>query len=567
MTTVPLLEAEVGAIRPRLLLLFGAVGLILLIACANVANLMLARAKGREREIAIRAALGASGSRLVRLLLAESLVIGVVAGAVGLGAASASLQGLITLLPLDTPRLGDVSLHWPVFFFAAFASVLTGILFGLIPALQMSSPDMRNGMQASSRGVAGKAGQFRTSMLLVVGQIALSVAVITAAGLMLHSLWSLSQVNTGFHAERVVTAEVSMDANACPDHHLSPSAPVGRCKVFFQTLLDHLRGAAGAEDVALTGSLPMGGRYGSYDYDVEGRPRDPRQEPLLAIQRIVSPGYFATLGMNLVRGRLLDEQDASGTSRAMVISQHMAEQLWPHQNPLGQHLMNVVDEPKPALWVPNMASVVVGVVNDTRDGSLTSGFGDEVYFPMTPAGERPVMYAMLRTRVSTQEAAAQLRQAVAAIDPQVPVTRVMTLNEVVAASESASRSLTTLLLAFGGLAVVIGGVGVYSLIAYIVNWRIREFGIRLALGAQRWQIVRVVVRQSLRLALGGCAMGLMVAAASAHLLQGFLFDVGVVDPLTFGAVALLMTLLAIVAALFPARRAASVDPIKTLRME
>ena len=567
MSVVPLLEAEVGAIRPRLLLLFGAVGLILLIACANVANLMLARAKGREREIAIRGALGASAPRLLRQLLTESIVLGAAAGAVGLLAAAAS-RAHGTPSPADTPRVEDIALHWPVFLFAAIASVLTGVLFGLIPALQMSSPDLRDSLHSANRNVTGKAGQFRASMLLVVGQIALSVAVITAAGLMLHSLWSLSQVNPGFDTDRIVTAEVSMDADACPDHHLAPGgAPAGRCQAFFQTLLERLRGVAGEEDVALAGTLPLSGQFGSYAYDVEGRPRDPRQEPQLATQRIVSPGYFATLSMNLMGGRLLDEQDASGTSHAVVINQHMADRLWPHQNPLGQHLMNVVDEPQPAQWAPNAASVVLGVVSNTLDGSLASAFGDQVYLPMTPARERPVMYVLLRTRVSAQQAADQLRQTVAAIDPQVPVTRVLTLNEVVAASEAAPRSLTVLLLAFGGLAIIIGGVGVYSLIAYMVNWRLREFGIRLALGAQRGQIVQGVVRQSLLLALGGRAAGLIGAALMAHLMRGFLFGVGAVDPVTFCAVPLLMALLAIVAAWAPAQRAAKVDPMKILRME
>ena len=202
--------------RPRLMLLFGAVGLILLIACANVANLMLARAAGREREIAVRSALGATGSRLVRQLLSESVVLGAVAGLVGLLAAAAGLQALVTLLPADTPRISDVSLHWPVFLFAAAASVVTGVLFGLIPALRMASPNLRESLHSGGRSMAGKAGQFRVSMLLVMGQIALSVVIITAAGLMLRSLWSLSEVNPGFRADRMVTAEVSMDANACP---------------------------------------------------------------------------------------------------------------------------------------------------------------------------------------------------------------------------------------------------------------------------------------------------------------------------------------------------------------
>jgi predicted permease len=319
--------------------------------------------------------------------------------------------------------------------------------------------------------------------------------------------------------------------------------------------------------VAMTDSLPLNGPVANYVYDAEGHHRDARQGALLATGRTVTAGYFSTLGMDLVRGRLLDDQDASGASRAVVINQHMAMAIWPNQNPLGRQILNVDDEATPAVWVPNAAMTVVGIVNNTHEGNLTSAFGDEVYLPMTPNQERPTMYVVMRTRTSLQEAASELRRAVAEVDPLVPVTRVRSMNEVIAASESAPRSITILLLAFGGLALVIGGVGVYSLIAYIVSWRTREIGIRLAVGAQRWQIVEGVVRQSLLLALGGCAIGLIAAASVAQLLRSFLFGVHAIDPVTFCAVPLLMTLLALAAAWIPARRAASVDPMTILRME
>ena len=373
MTVVPLLDAEVGDMRPRLMLLFGAVGLILLIACANVANLMLARAAGREREIAVRSALGATGSRLVRQLLAESVVLGAVAGLVGLLAAAAGLQALVTLLPADTPRISDVSLHWPVFLFAAGASVVTGVLFGLIPALRMASPNLRESLHSGSRSVAGRAGQFRVSMLLVMGQIALSVVIITAAGLMLRSLWSLSEVNPGFRTDRMVTAEVSMDANACPawlvNSQSQGTGQAGRCQQFFSTLLDRLRGLPGAEDVALTNALPLNGRQNNYVYDAEGHPREARQGALMATGRLVSPGYFATLGMSLEKGRLLENQDASGASRAVVIDEQMAKRLWPKDDPLGRHLLDVSDEAQPTVWNANAAVTVVGVVSNTHEGT------------------------------------------------------------------------------------------------------------------------------------------------------------------------------------------------------
>lgn len=556
---VPLLDSIVGNMRARLLLLFGAVGLVLLIACANVANLMLARAASREREIAIRGALGASGRRLARQLLSESVLIGVLAGVAGLMAASFSLQVMTKLLPTDTPRLNDLGLHWHAFLFAAGVSVLTGLLFGLVPALRMASPDLQSTLSSGSRGAAGNVSHFRTAMLLVMGQIGLSVVVITAAGLMLHSLYSLSRVNPGFRTDRIVTAEVSMDSNAC--------AQKGRCLAFFQTLLDHARGIPGTENVALTDSLPLSARDDNYVYDAEGHPRTARELASLATERTVSPGYFATLGMHLMRGRVLDDQDASGASRAAVVNEYMANRLWPHQDPLGRHIIKVDEELTPGVMNPNTASSVVGVVANTHEVSLSGNFDDAVFLPMSRSTEQPVMYVLLRTHASTQQAADELRQTVADIDPQVPVTRVRTLNEVVAASESASRSLTILLLCFGVLAVVIGAVGVYSLIAYIVSWRTREIGIRLALGAQRWTVVRSIVLRSVALAAGGSAIGLAAAAASARLLQSFLFGVSPLDPITFLGAPALMTLLAIGAAWIPARRAASIDPIKALRNE
>ena len=568
MTVAPLLEAEVGAMRPRLLLLFAAVGLILLIACANVANLMLARGAGREREMAIRGALGASRGRLLRQLLAESVVLGLLAGAAGTMAAGLSLRGFIGLLPANTPRLAEVSLGWHVLGFAAVASVLAGLLFGLIPALRMAAPQLGDSLHAGSRGVAGKAGQFRESMALVVGQIALSVVVVTAAGLMLHSLWNLMQVSPGFETTRVATAEVSLDAATCPSIIFGGNlGTAGRCWAFFTTLLDRLRSLPGMENVALTDSLPLSGRDGNFVFDAEGHPRAARQLAFVATGRVVSPGYFAALGLRLVRGRLLDAQDASGASRAAVIDEKMAQDLWPNEDPLGKHIIDVAAEKSPGVWNAQNALVVVGVVSNTHEGSVASGFGMEVYEPMILLLEQPSMYVLMRTPASTQQAADELRETVAAIDPSVPVTRVRTLTEVVGATESAARSLTVLLLAFGALAVAIGGMGVYSLIAYVVSWRTREIGIRLALGAQRRQIVQAVVRQGMLLALAGSAVGLVGSALAARLLHGFLFNVQAIDPITFCAVTLLMILLALAATWIPAQRAANVDPIKTLRME
>jgi len=559
MRVTRLLDAVVGDTRPRLLLLFAAVGLVLLIACANVANLMLAKAASREREMAIRAALGASGKRIVSQLLVESILIGLMAGVVGLAFAYGGLRGLTLLLPADTPRLADISLHWHVFLFAGAASVLTGLLFGLVPALKMASPNLQQILRSGSISVIGKGAKFRVSMALVVGQIGLSVVVITTAGLLLHSLYGLSHVNPGFATDRILTAEVSLDATAC--------AQPGHCQGFFQDLVRQARAIPGVEDAALVSALPMSGTDTSFPYDAEGHPRDPREGAKLSAARNVSPGYFPVIGLHLMRGRLFNDSDQTGVSRAIVINQRMASTLWPSQDPLGKHVENVIDEKTPGLFDTGIASIVVGVVSNTHHDSLQGGYGDELYLPLTPANEKPAMSILLRSRLDPSQLASSLRSAVARLDPSVPVTRVRTLNEVVSSSVSATRALTILLLGFGVLAVGVGAVGVYSLIAYIVNWRIREIGIRLALGASRWGILSLVFRQSILLSAMGSAVGLAVAIASARLLRSFLFEVNPIDPLTFCTVPVLMLLLALMAAWVPARRAASIDPMSALRSD
>lgn len=558
-TVVPLLESVVGDTRPQLLLLFGAVGLILLIACANVANLMLARAASREREMAIRSALGATGRRIIRQLLIESVLLGALAGLTGLTVAAVSLHGITRLLPADTPRLADIALHWDVFFFTAAASVFTGVLFGLAPAIKMASPHLQQTLRSGSASITGKTSQFRLSMSLVVGQIGLSVVIITAAGLMLHSLYSLSRVNPGFRTEQILTAEVSLDSTACQKP--------GYCRAFFQELNRKMQGVTGIEGAALVDRLPMSGWDLNYVFDSEDHPRDPRQPARQAAGRIVSSDYFQLVGLHLLRGRLLVDSDQSGASRAAVINQQMAEALWPHQNPIGKHIIEVADEKSPALMDPNAASIVVGVVSNTHHASLAESFDEEVYRPMTSANEQPQMIVVLRSFLPASQVAQALRQAVAEMDPLIPVTHVRSLDDVVAASASTSRSLTVLLLGFGVLAVGVGAIGVYSLIAYIVSWRTREIGIRLALGAPRWQIMRMVVRQSLLLASAGSFFGLMAAVFIARLLRSFLFEVSPFDPLTFCAVPLLMLACALLASWIPARRAASVDPMQALRME
>jgi len=573
MTVVPLLESETGAVRPRLLLLLGAVGLIFLIACANVANLLLARATAREREIAVRGALGASNGRLIQQFLSESVVLGITAGVVGLVAAFFSLRLFVRLLPAGTPRVEAISLHPSDIVFVLAVSVLAGLIFGIIPSLRMASLNVLLTLRSGGRGLVGRRSRFGISTLLVIAQIGLSVMVVCAAGLALHSLYKLSEVDPGFRTDRIVSAEVSLDSGACatpdiPQHWTggaSMLASGGRCSAFFTALADRLSGIPGVEKAALTDSLPLNGRDSNYSFDVEDHPRSAQTSANLAISRTITPDYFRVLDLKLVRGRLLDAQDASGATRAAVINERTAQSLWPNENPIGKHVLNVIDEAVPAVWYPDRAVEIVGVVRNTRDGGLGDDYSNQIYLPLTPNSGQPVLFVLMRGPATAAEAAAALRRAVAGIDSLVPVTHVRTLNEVVASSVAAPRSLAVLLLGFGALALVIGAVGVYSLIACIVSWRITEIGLRLALGAQRWQITLSVVRQSLLLAGGGCAAGLGAIFALSRVLRSFLFEVSPFDPITFCAVALLMLLVALTAAWIPARRAAGVDPMEALR--
>jgi predicted permease len=559
----PLLASVVGDVKPRLLLLSGAVGLVLLIACANVANLMLARAAARQREIAVRTALGANTARLIRQMLTESAVLAALAGTLGMLLAAISLNALKLVLPPDTPRLANLALHGDVFLFAAAVSLITGILSGLVPALQAGNKDLQGSLRMNAGNVFGTAHRFRISRLLVVGQIALAVIVITAAGVMLRSLSKLAATNPGFRAQQTLTAQISLNRGPVRDD----CAQKGSCLAFFETLLDRAQGLPGVESAALVDRLPMTGFDNWFDFDAEGHPRTPRQRGFQSSGRIASPSYFNLMGIHLLRGRLFNASDYAGSTRAALINAAEASQLWPNQDPIGKHIEYVVDEPSPALLDPNVAYIVVGVVSDTHHQGLDQAAGLETYLPMAPRNEKPVMNILLRSNLSSAELAGSLRSLVMQINPSVPVTKVRTLESVITSSTAAPRSLTMLLTAFGALAILVGAIGVYSLISYTVSWRTREIGLRLALGANRLQIAKLVLGQSLALALAGSALGIAGAVAATRLMSRFLFETSPLDPLTYSLVPVLFCVLALLAAWAPARRAAAVDPMIALRNE
>jgi predicted permease len=559
-----LLDSVVGDVRPRLLLLSGAVGLVLLIACANVANLMLARAAARQREMSLRSALGAATQRLVRQMLTESAVLAIASGTLGVLLAAISLNALKLVLPPDTPRLANLALRGDVLLFAAGISLLTGVLSGLVPAFQASRSNLQSTLRLNATNVLGTAHRFRISRLLVVGQIALAVVVITAAGVMLRSLSRLASTDPGFRAQRTLTAQIAMDQNP---FHGGSCLHKGSCVSFFQTLLDRAQALPGVESAALVNRLPMTGADSWFFFDAEGHPRDPRKQSMQASSRIVSPSYFQLMGIRLLRGRLLNSSDFSGATRAVLVNEAEANQLWPYQDPIGKHLENIEDEAVPTVMDMNAAFIVAGVVTNTHHQGLDLDSGLETYLPMNPGNEIPVMNILIRSNLGSAELSDSLRSLVGQLNPSVPVTKVRTLESVITSSTAAPRSLTMLLTAFGGLAILVGGIGVYSLISYTVSWRTREIGLRLALGANRLQIAQLVLRQSLTLAIAGSALGIMGSIAATRLMSRFLFETSPLDPLTYSLVPTLFCLLALLAAWAPAHRAAGVDPMIALRDE
>jgi predicted permease len=473
--------------------------------------------------------------------------------------AALSLNALKLILPPDTPRLANLAMHGDVLLFAAGVSLLTGVLSGLVPALQAGKKDLQGSLRSNAGSVLSTAHRFRISRLLVVGQIALAVVVITAAGVMLRSLSRLTGTDPGFRAQQTLTAQISLDRTAC--------AQKGSCVSFFRTLLDRAQALPGVDSAALVDALPMTGFDTWFVFDAENHPRDPRQLALESSSRTVSPSYFQLMNIRLLRGRWLSSDDASGVSRAVLVNSAEANELWPNQDPIGKHLVSVGDEPSPAVMDLNSASIVVGVVSGTHHESLDKDAGWETYLPMTPRTEKPVMNILLRSHTGSAELAGSLRNLVTQLNPAVPVTKVRTLESVISSSTAAPRSLTLLLTSLGGLAILVGAIGVYSLISYTVSWKTREIGLRLALGANRLQIVRLVLGQSLGLAVAGSAVGLAGAVAATRLMGRFLFETSPLDPLTYALVPVLFCLLALVAAWVPASRAAAVDPMVALRSE
>ena len=562
---VPLTETVIGNVRQSLILLLGAVGLVLLIGCVNVANLLVARASARGREIAVRQALGAARNRLMHQLLTEGLLLSLLGGITGL-AILFSIKGfLLQIVPDSLPRLHDISINWSVLLFALAASLVAGVIFGLAPALQAGRLDLNHMLKQEGRGSTGSGEQARTRRALVITEFALSLVLMIAAGLLLRSFWDLLNVRPGFSPQKVMAVQTWLPVPNDPATDIYRTA--AEEAPFIRELLRRSRTLPGVEEAAVgdLAAVPLGhsrNELNPFLMVLEGIETPSNQAPLVNAS-IVTPEYFHVLGMALQRGRLFGELDDHTAPPVAVINEAFARTYWPNGDPVGKHLkLQVV---RGSLTNPPWTTVA-GVIADARTESLAESSVPQVYLSLY---QRPAkdLAIFLRGRLDPAAIPVQVREQVQAVDPELPVFGAQTLNEMVSESLSERRFSMEMVGLFALTALLLAGLGIYGVISYMVNERRHEIGIRLALGAQSRDILRMVLRQGLGLAMAGAAVGFVGALIVSHLMAGLLYGVKPTDPVTFAGVALLLIGVALLACYIPARRAIRVDLLVALRHE
>jgi putative ABC transport system permease protein len=548
----PLYEHLVGSIRRSLVILLGAVGLVLLIACANVANLMLARAASRAKEIAIRTALGASRKRVVRQLLTESLLLAIIGGGAGLLLALWGIELLISIGPADIPRLNDISIDAPVLWFTFGASVLTGVIFGLAPALKASKPDLNESLKEGGRGTSESFNRHSLRNLLVVFQMAFTLMLLVGAGLLVKSFLKLQQVDPGFAPGNVVTMRVSLPARYEEND---------RAAAFVKQVTERIEGVAGVDAAGAISVLPLSGVNIRTSFNIKKKPFAENQEPPVE-ERAVTPNYFRAMGVPVLKGRTFTDQDVKGKPGVIVINDMMARQYWPDEDPLGQ-IITVgvsVSENEPEEWQ------IVGIVGSVKHFSLDTEPVAEMY---VPHAQQPWNFMTLVARTSSdpKPLVEAMRAQVLAVDHDQPVSNIRTMSEVVASSIAQQKFYMLLLSLFAVMALVLAAVGIFGVMSYSVTERTREIGIRMALGAQTRDVLSFVVGQGVVLALVGVAIGLAGALLLTQFMAKMLYEVKAFDPVTFTVISLLMVGVALLACYIPARRATKVDPMVALRYE
>jgi predicted permease len=551
---VPLLEQVVGDVRRALLVLLSAVGLVLLIACANVANLLLSRAVARQQEIAVRAALGASRGRIIRQLLTESVLLSLMGGVLGVILCLASMNLIHSLGTRSIPRLAEVGIDSRVLLFTLLLSIFSGILFGLAPALRVSRVDLNIALKEANRGSSGASAVWgrgnNMKRLLVVSELALSVVLLIAAGLLIRSFARLQNVAPGFNPRNVLTFELALNGQRYGDKQTIENT--------YRQLWTALEQIPGAMASGGTTALPLSQAFAWTPITVEGRTQLPGEKFLNADARVVGGSYFQAMEIPLRSGRFFNAEDIRGKTPVVIVDEFMAEQLWPGQDAVGKRI-HMVESEEP--WL-----TVVGVVGRVKHESLDSDPRIAFYLAQTQYPVR-AMTLVLRSRGEPSALSQAIKQQLNAIDPDLPMYSVRTMDERVTESLARRRFSMILLELLSGAALALATIGIYGVMAFLVNQGRREIGIRMALGATQHEILKLVVFKGMTIAVSGVAVGLAAALVFTRLMRSLLFGIDAADPATFGAISLLLTLVALLAIYIPARHAARIEPIVCLRSE